>query len=336
MKAEIPSNFPYTATAFLIGAGTSIVSGYIGMRIAVYTNNRTTYNCCMGEAIDAEIPDVTLDETYLDAMVKFYNIKSKDAKDAEQAGGSGTTRKGKTKDLKQGFMTAFQGGQVLGFCLVGLALLTPGSALAQATIALPPVAATRTDGTLELASVHFNAITLGGNHDSGDPVTLTATNGAVTLASTAGLTLTTGTGTSVRVVLCAELRYFMMINLVLAVGVAGALPSAESEPFGVAQLKSQASHTSRARLHHTRNDPCSTPLYLAVTRALVAPSQHRLLLLEPILRAEGAFHPPSHHVLDRRHRQRRAGDHRLRRPPLPPRERSLDRARRRRRAGVGG
>ena len=94
-------------------------------------------------------------------------------------------------------------------------------------------------------------------------------------------------------------------------------------------------HTSRARLHHTRNDPCSTPLYLAVTRARVAPSQRRLLLLEPILRAEGAFHPSSHHVLERRHRQRRAGDDRLRRPPLPPRERSLDRARRRRRAGVG-
>jgi len=50
------SNFPYTAVAFLIGAGTSIVSGYIGMRIAVYTNNRTTYNCCKGELIDAEIP----------------------------------------------------------------------------------------------------------------------------------------------------------------------------------------------------------------------------------------------------------------------------------------
>jgi Na+/H+-translocating membrane pyrophosphatase len=41
--ASSPSNFPYTATAFLIGAGTSILSGYIGMRIAVYTNNRTTY-----------------------------------------------------------------------------------------------------------------------------------------------------------------------------------------------------------------------------------------------------------------------------------------------------
>ena len=45
----------------------------------------------------------------------------------------------------------------------------------------------------------------------------------------------------------------------------------------------------------------------AVTRALVAPSQRRLLLLEPILRAEGTFHPSSHHVLERRHRQRRAG-----------------------------
>jgi inorganic pyrophosphatase len=32
----------YTTTAFIIGGFTSIVSGYIGMRIAVYTNVRTT------------------------------------------------------------------------------------------------------------------------------------------------------------------------------------------------------------------------------------------------------------------------------------------------------
>lgn len=37
------TNFPYTALAFLIGAGTSILAGYIGMRIAVYTNTRTTF-----------------------------------------------------------------------------------------------------------------------------------------------------------------------------------------------------------------------------------------------------------------------------------------------------
>jgi len=67
------TNFPYTATAFLIGAATSILSGYIGMRIAVYTNSRTTYLCC-------------------------------DSTDA-------------------GFKAAFKGGQVLGFVLVGLALL---------------------------------------------------------------------------------------------------------------------------------------------------------------------------------------------------------------------
>jgi inorganic pyrophosphatase len=67
------TNFPYTATAYLIGSGTSILAGYIGMRIAVYTNTRTTYNCC--------------------------------------------------KSTHEGFMTAFRGGQVLGFTLVGLALL---------------------------------------------------------------------------------------------------------------------------------------------------------------------------------------------------------------------
>jgi len=67
------TGFPYTATAYLVGSATSIVAGYIGMRIAVYTNTRTTFQCC--------------------------------------------------KDINDGFLAAFRGGQVLGFCLVGLALL---------------------------------------------------------------------------------------------------------------------------------------------------------------------------------------------------------------------
>jgi len=35
----------YTTAAFIVGGFTSIVSGYIGMRIAVYTNVRTTKEC---------------------------------------------------------------------------------------------------------------------------------------------------------------------------------------------------------------------------------------------------------------------------------------------------
>lgn len=34
--------YGYTTCAFIIGGLTSIASGYIGMRIAVYTNVRTT------------------------------------------------------------------------------------------------------------------------------------------------------------------------------------------------------------------------------------------------------------------------------------------------------
>jgi H+-translocating diphosphatase len=71
--ADQPTNFPYTSTAFVIGCGTSIAAGYIGMAIAVYTNTRTTFMCC--------------------------------------------------RDTNDGFLTAFRGGQVLGFILVGLALL---------------------------------------------------------------------------------------------------------------------------------------------------------------------------------------------------------------------
>lgn len=37
------TNFPYTATSYLLGSLTSIVAGYIGMRIAVYTNIRVTF-----------------------------------------------------------------------------------------------------------------------------------------------------------------------------------------------------------------------------------------------------------------------------------------------------
>lgn len=36
----------YTTFAFLVGGFTSIFSGYLGMRIAVYTNVRTTKECC--------------------------------------------------------------------------------------------------------------------------------------------------------------------------------------------------------------------------------------------------------------------------------------------------
>jgi Na+/H+-translocating membrane pyrophosphatase len=71
--AEAPTNFPFTATAFLVGSTTSIVAGYIGMLIAVYSNVRVTFMC--------------------------------------------------TQDTHKGFITAFRGGQVLGFMLVGLALL---------------------------------------------------------------------------------------------------------------------------------------------------------------------------------------------------------------------
>jgi Na+/H+-translocating membrane pyrophosphatase len=39
--------FPFTTVAFIIGALTSIVCGYIGMKIAVYTNVRTTKECCV-------------------------------------------------------------------------------------------------------------------------------------------------------------------------------------------------------------------------------------------------------------------------------------------------
>ena len=71
--AEQEAFMPYTTVPFILGAVTSIISGYIGMQIAVRTNVRT-------------------------------------AKEARFS-------------LDRAFKTAFRGGLVLGFVLVGLALL---------------------------------------------------------------------------------------------------------------------------------------------------------------------------------------------------------------------
>jgi len=65
--------FPYTTVCFLVGAFTSMLAGYIGMRIATVCNVKVTYLCCF--------------------------------------------------DKVEGFKIAFAGGQVLGFVLVGIALL---------------------------------------------------------------------------------------------------------------------------------------------------------------------------------------------------------------------
>lgn len=80
---ETGYTFPYTTFAFLVGAITSMLAGYMGMTIATITNVKTTYLCC-GSAED------NFDHT----AASF-----------------------------RGFKAAFQGGQVLGFCLVGLALI---------------------------------------------------------------------------------------------------------------------------------------------------------------------------------------------------------------------
>lgn len=42
-NTQAPIHFPFTACSFLIGSITSILAGYIGMRIAVYTNTRVTF-----------------------------------------------------------------------------------------------------------------------------------------------------------------------------------------------------------------------------------------------------------------------------------------------------
>jgi len=71
--SETSVAFPFTMVAFIVGAFTSMMAGYIGMKIATVANVKTTYLCCTSD--------------------------------------------------DEGFKVAYRGGQVLGFVLVGLALL---------------------------------------------------------------------------------------------------------------------------------------------------------------------------------------------------------------------
>lgn len=127
---DLPSNFPYTAISFLVGALTSIASGYIGMKIAVFTNARTTYNCCLGEPISCPVPQNNADEEYVNGLHEFFypplenqTDEAKKARKNKDVSVNTIWVEGTEKDLKIGFLTAFRGGQVLGFVLVGLALL---------------------------------------------------------------------------------------------------------------------------------------------------------------------------------------------------------------------
>ena len=94
--------FPFTMFAFLVGAGTSMLCGYIGMMIATVCNYKTTYLC---------------------------NISKFD-----------------------GFKIAFQGGQVLGFVLVGLALLILEILILSYKSALAPTNAIEVEHLFEFIS----------------------------------------------------------------------------------------------------------------------------------------------------------------------------------------
>ncbi len=79
----------YTLIAFLLGAITSLVSGYIGMYVATRANVRTTY------------------QAFVNYSKSDFNNSNKDSE---------------AESLKNAFITAFRGGCVMGFILVSLAL----------------------------------------------------------------------------------------------------------------------------------------------------------------------------------------------------------------------
>ena len=85
-KDDHPSNFPYTAISFLVGAITSIAAGYIGMKIAVFTNARTTYMCCKSNEVTETVPTIdNSDKAYLDNLYDFFYPDLQKMSKAEKA-----------------------------------------------------------------------------------------------------------------------------------------------------------------------------------------------------------------------------------------------------------
>lgn len=97
-------HFPYTTFCFLVGAFTSMMAGYIGMMIATSANWKVTYLCSTGN-LKANLEEKK-EEVAAAVQGKKKHINSMD-------------RKG----IDRGFNVAYNGGQVLGFVLVGMALL---------------------------------------------------------------------------------------------------------------------------------------------------------------------------------------------------------------------
>jgi len=116
--------FPYTTLCFLVGASTSMAAGYIGMMIATTANYKVTYLCSTGSVHD--------DERIADIKAKRHAYDEQKEK-IREAKKKGETMKAELKKPESifkdsegrnaGFKVAYQGGQVLGFCLVGMALL---------------------------------------------------------------------------------------------------------------------------------------------------------------------------------------------------------------------
>lgn len=75
--------------AFICGSLTSVTCGYIGMRIATYSNTRTAFSC-------------------------MYNEDNRDDDKTEEDKGNA---------LNKGFRVAFRAGCVMGFMLVSLGLM---------------------------------------------------------------------------------------------------------------------------------------------------------------------------------------------------------------------
>ena len=79
----------FTTLSFVLGGVTSIVAGYIGMKIAVFSNARTAIQCSGGLAANLVDPKYTTEE----------------------------------QKWKEGFNCAFRAGSVMGFSLTGVGVL---------------------------------------------------------------------------------------------------------------------------------------------------------------------------------------------------------------------
>ena len=107
-KKDLWINATLSAVSFLIGCIASIISGWIGMKIAVYTNSRAAFFAFK----------------HVDEANRIHKQSGHDVPKNDEITYSGAAAEEQGKGFAGAFQTAFRGGLVMGFALTSLGVFS--------------------------------------------------------------------------------------------------------------------------------------------------------------------------------------------------------------------